>query len=187
MLEIERLRTLIPDRLQPTISIDLAVMNKPKLIESLRCNRNRYAIYINFPQWRALDLDSRNLLFWHELARIQNGSIYSDRSTARTLIAALAIAFIDLSTHNILVSVVALTIAGLASFRLYQNHWGERNVRQLTAADRGAIEFAVEFGCDRDRACELLKSAIIQIRVQSPTDRSTKSTARLLVLSMTDR
>jgi hypothetical protein len=187
MPEVERLRTLIPDRLQPTISIDLAVVTKPKLIKSLRCDRNRYAIYINFPQWRALDLDSRNLLFWHELARIQNGSIYSDRSTARTLIAALAIAFIDLPTHNILVSVVALTIAGLAGFRLYQNHWGERNLRQLTAADRDAIELAVEFGDDRDRACELLKSAIMQLRVQSPTDRSTKSAARLLVLSTTDR
>lgn len=62
--------------------------------------------------------------------------------------------------------VAALLVAGLASFRLYQKYLGEQNLRKLTTADRAAIDLAVEFGCERQMAREILRSAI-QIAIKN--------------------
>jgi hypothetical protein len=187
MREIQRLQSLIPDRMQSFVQILQSTKLQPKSIETRRIDRNLCAIVIDLQRWQTLDLDLRNLLFWHELARINNGSITSARSTYITLITALGIGLIDLPTQNIGMLVAALLIAGLAGFRLYQHRFGEQHLRQLTTADRAAIELAAEFGYDRSAACELLKSAIsqTQTRLLSATaKRSTRSAARLQVLSL---
>ncbi len=190
MLETKRLQLLIPSDLQAAIKIersrDLPSYGRNrrsrKVLKTRRLERDRYAIEIDLAHWQSLAVDLRNLLFWHEIAKIENGAMLSNRSTYLTLLSAASISSIDLATQNITMLVSALSIAGLAVFRLYQNHWGEQHLRKLTTADRDAIELAVEFGYDRDTARELLKSALSQTRFSA--DRSTRSLARLQVLSL---
>jgi hypothetical protein len=119
-------------------------------------------------------------------SRIDNGSICLHRSTYSTLAASLGLGLIDLPTQNIGMLVSALLIAGLAGYKLYQTQMGEQHLRQLTTADRDAIDFAVEFGYERQTACELLKSAISQTQklLSRSGIRSTRYAARLQVLSL---
>lgn len=182
MHEIQRLRALIPPRLHKLGKIDLVMGATAKLLVTRRLERDRWLMQIDLRQWQSLTEDLQNLLFWHELARIEHGSIASCRSTYFTLFIGLGIGVIDLPTQNIGILASALLIAGLAGFRIYQDRWGERHLRQLTTADRAAIELAVEFGYDRATARELLKSALNQTK--SSGDRSTRYTARLQVLSL---
>jgi hypothetical protein len=184
MYEIERLRSLVPDRLRNIIKIDRAKDVNLKLLLTRRIDRSMYLIHIDLRSWQSLDVDLRNLLFWHELARISNGSIYSNRSIYLAIAAGLGIGLVDLPTHNIGILVAALLIAGLAGFKLYQNQVGERHLRQLATADRDAIELAVEFGYDRHQARKLLGSAIYQAQTKLAGDRSTRSAARLQVLNL---
>ncbi len=186
MLEIIRLQSLIPDRLRSTVTIERATDPKAKLLTIYRIKRDRYLIQVALRQWRSIDVDLQNLLFWHELARIENGTIVGNRSTYIALIAGLSLSLIDLATtQNIGMLVSALLVAGLAGFRIYQNQLGEQHLRQLTTADRDAIELAVEFGYDRDTARQLLKSALSQAEFLG--DRSTRYAARLQVLSLVNK
>jgi hypothetical protein len=184
MQEISRLKSLIPDRLQDLVKIDRVAPPELELLRTKRLARSQYAIAIDWQRWQYLNVDLRNLLFWHELARIKNGAIVSVRATYITIVAGLSLSLIDLPTQNIGMLVAALSIAGLAGFRLYQQKFGEEYLRQLTTADRDAIDLAVEFGYDRATARELLKSALSQ--TQAAKDRSTRHAARLQVLSLAD-
>jgi hypothetical protein len=187
MQEITRLKSLIPDRLQQTVQIECSVDAQPKLLVTRRIDRDRYLIQLDGRKWQSIDLNLRNLLFWHELARIDNGSICCHRSTYVTLAASLGLGCIDLPTQNIGMLVSALLIAGLAGYKLYQHQMGEQHLRQLTTADRAAIDFAVEFGYDRQTACELLKSAISQTQTKLLSRsgiHSTRDAARLQVLNL---
>jgi hypothetical protein len=127
----------------------------------------------------------RNLLFWHEVARIKTGAIGSDRSKYIAITTGLGIASIELFTQNIGLLATSLLVAGLAGFRLYQKHVGERYLQRLTAADRDAIDLAVEFGYDREIARELLEAAI-QTTARTATSKLSRdrSAARLQVLSL---
>ncbi len=182
MQEIKRLQSLVPDRLQNIVKADRAIDPRCKLLLTQRMDRDRYLIRVDLCQWQSLNVDLQNLLFWHELARIENGSIVCNRSTYITIAVGLGIGSIDLLTQNVGMLVSALLVAGLAGFRIYQNKLGEQHLRQLTTADRDAIELAVEFGYDRATAKELLKSALSQ--TQASGDRSTRYGARLQVLSL---
>jgi hypothetical protein len=187
MPEITRLKSLTPDRLQQTVQIECSIDALPKLLVTRRIDRDRCLIQFDRCKWQSLDLDLRNLLFWHELARIDNGSICCHRSTYITLAASLGLGLIDLPTQNIGMLVSALLIAGLAGHKLYQHQLGEQHLRQLTTADRDAIDFAVEFGYDRLMAYELLKSAISQTQTKLFSRsgiHSTRYAARLQVLNL---
>jgi hypothetical protein len=187
MPKITRLKSLIPDRLQQTVQIECSIDALQKLLVTRRINRDRYLIQLDGRKWQSLDLDLQNLLFWHELARIDNGSICCHRSTYITIAASLGLGCIDLPTQNIGILVSVLLIAGLAGYKLYQHQLGEQHLRQLTTADRDAIDFAVAFGYDRQMAYELLKSAISQTQTKLSSRsgiHSTRYAARLQVLNL---
>ncbi len=184
MPEIERLKLSIPDELQDVIEIEL-VTGKSDLITTHRTERRRCQIQIDSRRWLALSTDIRNLLFWHQVARIQNGSIWSDRSIYISIAAGLGIAALDLFTQNIGLLTTSLLVAGLAGFRLYQKHLGEENLQRLTAADRDAIELAVKFGYERSTARKLLELAIkADLRQTRNRFNRDRDAARLQVLSL---
>jgi Protein of unknown function (DUF3318) len=152
--------------------------DRPKLSFYLK---NHHTIEIT----NSVNIDVRNLLFWHEVARIKTGAIGSDRSKYIAITTGLGIASIELFTQNIGLLATSLLVAGLAGFRLYQKHVGERYLQRLTAADRDAIDLAVEFGYDREIARELLEAAI-QTTARTATSKLSRdrSAARLQVLSL---
>jgi Protein of unknown function (DUF3318) len=185
--EIERLESLIPSELKDTIDLNISTESKSQSILAHRSKDRRCQIQIDLRTWQSLDLDLRNLLFWHEVARIQNAAIESNRSAYITIAAGLGIAAIDLLAQNSSIGllVASLLIAGLAGFRLYQQTIGEQSLQRLTTADRDAIELAVRFGYDRSTACELLVLAIKTNCSHTPRkfDRQQFAT-RLQVLSI---
>jgi Protein of unknown function (DUF3318) len=184
--ELERLALLIPERLQDFIEIELSTQVNSRLITIQIVPCRRYRMQIDLLAWSSLNLDIRNLLFWHEIARIESGAIGSDRSAYMAIFAGVSIASIDLFTDNIGMLAAALLVAGLAGFRLYQKYLGEQNLRRLTTADRDAIDLAVEFGYDRPIAIELLRSAIqLMMHKSRYRFRRDRYAARLQVLSLT--
>jgi Protein of unknown function (DUF3318) len=182
--ELKRLKLLIPKHLQAVIDVDLSTQVDSRLIRVERMADRRCRVLVNLLAWQALDLDVRNLLFWHEVANIQSGSIGSDRSEYIAIATGLGIASIDLLAQNIGLLTASLLVAGLAGFRLYQKHIGEKHLQQLTAADRDAIELAVEFGYERAIARELMKTAIQITTKKASRSRRDRSAARLQVLSL---
>jgi hypothetical protein len=181
--EVARLTFIIPERLQDLVEIEL--MNTAKRsIATHKIDRCCCQIQIDSSCWQSLDIDLRNLLFWHEIAKIQNGAVYSDRGIYITIAAGVSIAALDLFTQNIGLLTTSLLIAGWASFRLYQRHLGEHSLQQLTTADRDAIELAVQFGYDREIACDLLKAAIKTTASRSPRLSRDRAATRLQVLSL---
>jgi Protein of unknown function (DUF3318) len=182
--ELKRLKLSIPAPLQEAIDIELSPRSDRQPIIVERIKDRRYQIRVNLWCWQSLDLDIRNLLFWHEIARIQAGSIHSDRSEYITIGAGLAIASIDLFAQNIGLLTASLLVAGLAGFRLYQKHIGERYLQRLTTADRDAIDLAVAFGYDREVARELMKAAIQTTARKTSKLTRDRSASRLQVLSL---
>jgi Protein of unknown function (DUF3318) len=183
--EIERLRLLIPDRLKHVIEVTSSVDLQSQSIFVQRREHHCCQIQIDSIQWHGLDIDVRNLLFWHEVARIDNGSIRSDRSEYMAISISLGIAALDLFTQNIGLLTTSLLVAGLAGFRLYQKHLGEQNLQRLTTADRDAIELAVKFGYERSTARDLLTLAIqITSRRSHGKFSRDRSATRLQVISL---
>jgi Protein of unknown function (DUF3318) len=185
--EIERLKLLIPSDLQDTIDLNISTEARSQLIQVHRTKDRRCQIQIDLRTWQLLDLDLRNLLFWHEVARIQNASIESNRLAYLTIAAGLGIALIDLLAQNSSIGllVASLLIAGLSGFRLYQQTIGEQSLQRLTTADRAAIDLAVRFGYDRSTACELMILAIQTNRSHTSRKFNRKQFAtRLQVLTL---
>jgi hypothetical protein len=184
MQEIKRLQLLIPNQLQDLVTIEPSRDVQHKLIHTRKIRRC-CLIQIDLLQWQSLDRGWQNLLFWHEIAKIQNGSIESDRSEYISIAAGLGIAWIDMFAQNIGLLTASLLVAGWASFRLYQKHLGEKNLQRLTVADRDAIELAVQFGYDRSTAGQLLATAIKEVakQTQHKSIRDRYAT-RLQVLSL---
>jgi Protein of unknown function (DUF3318) len=184
--ELERLILLIPERLQDFIEIEPSTQVNSRLIVVQIVPGRRYQIQIDLRDWSSLNTDIRNLLFWHEIARIEAGAIGSDRSTYMAIFAGLGVASIDLLTDNIGMLAAALLVSGLSGFRLYQKYLGEQHLRRLTTADRAAIDLAVEFGYDRSIAVELLRSAI-QLMMHESRYRLRRDcyATRLQVLALT--
>ncbi len=185
--EIDRLKLLIPQSLQDAIDLVPAKQVADRLITTHRIKDRRCQIQLDLLAWQLLDIDMRNLLFWHEIARIQSGSLGSDRSEHIAIFAGLGIASIDIFADDIGMLAAALLVSGLAGFRLYQKHLGEQNLRKLTTADRQAIDLAVEFGYDRQLARDILRAAI-QITMKKSRSRFRRDCcpARLQVLSLSE-
>jgi Protein of unknown function (DUF3318) len=185
--EFERLKSLIPSELKDAIDLNISTEAKGQSILTHRSKDRRCQIQIDLRIWQSLDLDLRNLLFWHEVARVQTAAIESNRSAYITIAAGLGIAAIDLLAQNSSIGllVASLLIAGLAGFRLYQQTIGEQSLQRLTTADQAAIDLAVRFGYDRSTACELLVLAIQTNRSHTPRKFGRKQFAtRLQVLSL---
>ena len=89
MGELRRLKTLLPPELQSWVTIEVATAVNPTLITSEEIGRDEVEIQIDMPKWDQLALDQRNLLFWHEVGRVQADTIPRDGWE----MAALAIGF----------------------------------------------------------------------------------------------
>jgi Protein of unknown function (DUF3318) len=190
-LEISRLKNLLPVGWNNEISI-LDVLgkknwwDKPSLITTNKKTANSFLIVIDFRRWQYFDENARNLLWWHELALIQQHSIKSDRQTIITGTTGLALAASQILSQDIVMLSIGLTITGLSIFQLYQNRRGERYIRQITQADQGAIAIAKQFGYLTSVASKILHSTL-KILVAQSTGQATKVyRTRLQVLDICD-
>jgi len=78
MSELRRLRTLLPPELQSWVSVEGTTAVNPPLVTCEEIGKDEVEIQIDMVKWEQLATDQRNLLFWHEIARIQNDTIPRD-------------------------------------------------------------------------------------------------------------
>jgi hypothetical protein len=165
---IPQLDALLPSDQRSQITIVSAPPSNHFPISTQPIEPNKFAIQINFKQWQRFTASQQDLLFWHELTGIQSRAFRRSSWEVLAIIIGLSAASIELPAHSVLAFAVALTVVGLAVYRLYQSRHGEQSMRKLTAADRAAIELAMRSGYSFAQAHSSLYEAL-KILLQQPT------------------
>ena len=78
MSELQRLKGLLPPEMQSWVFVEAAAAVEPALITLEEIGRDEVEIQVDLDLWDSFALDHRNLLFWHEVGRIQNDTIPRD-------------------------------------------------------------------------------------------------------------
>jgi hypothetical protein len=158
--EIRRLEDLLPPELQAWVKVIPADGIRPKLITCEEAGGDEVVIIIDMLKWERLAQDQRNLMFWHEVARIQNDTIPKDGWEVAALAIGLGGAVGELWVQNGLLFVLALAICGVAGFQLWRRGSTKKDIKTLIEADRGAIKLAVRNGYALPAAYKSLGSAL---------------------------
>ena len=183
MTEIRRLKGLLPPELQSWVMVEKSIEVNPSLIRSEEIGKDQVEISIDLVRWEQLALDQRNLLFWHEVARIQNDTIPRDGWEMAALAIGLGGAVGELWVQDGLLLVLAFALCGVSGYRLYQKNNGERNLKEAIEADDKAIALATRFGYSLPNAYKSLGSALKTLIEETPKKRQrAKYEARLQAL-----
>jgi hypothetical protein len=164
--EFCRLNALLPMDLRPVVAIT-SVDQLMLPIATQPTDPGEFSIQIDPQQWARFTSSQRDLLLWHEVALIQGRCLGRGAWEPTAIAIGLLAALVELPSHSLLAFAVALTVAGLATYKLYQNHWGEQNLRKFTTADQGAITLALAAGYSFEKAYRSLSEAVILLMQQS--------------------
>lgn len=168
MSELRRLRGLLPPELQSWVSVEATTAVNPPLITSEEIGKDEVEILIDMVKWEQLATDQRNLLFWHEVGRIQNDTIPRDGWEMAALAIGLGGAVGELWVQDGLLLVLALSLCGVSGWRLWQKNNSDKVVKELLDADERAIALATRFGYSLPNAYKSLGSALKSQIEQSP-------------------
>lgn len=171
MSEIRRLKGLLPPELQSWVMVEKTLEVNPPLIRTEEIGKDQVEIAIDLIRWEQLAMDQRNLLFWHEVARIQNDTIPRDGWEMAALAIGLGGAVGELWVQDGLLLLLALALCGVSGYRLYQKNNGERTLKESIEADEKAISLATRFGYSLPNAYKSLGSALKTLIEQTPKKR----------------
>ena len=160
MSELRRLKGLLPPEMQSWVTVEGTTEISPPLIRCEEIGKDQVEIQIDLVKWDQLALDQRNLLFWHEVARIQNDTIPRDGWEMAALAIGLGGAVGELWVQDGLLLLLALALCGVSGWRLYQKNNGERTYKEAIEADEKAIALATRFGYSLPNAYKSLGSAL---------------------------
>ncbi len=158
--ESRRLHDLLPVELQAWVKVIPADGVRPRLITCEEAGGDEVVILIDMIRWERLAEDQRNLLLWHEVARIQNDSVPKDGWEIAALAVGLGGAVGELWVQNGILFLLALTICGVAGFQLWRRGSSKKDIKNLIEADLGAIKLAVRNGYALPSAYKSLGSAL---------------------------
>ncbi|CAN1212124.1 DUF3318 domain-containing protein [Tumidithrix helvetica PCC 7403] len=158
--ESRRLQDLLPPELQAWVKIINADGVRPPLIACEEAGGDEVVILIDMLRWEQLAQDQRNLLFWHEVARVQNDTVPKDGWEVAALAVGLGGAVGELWVQNGLLFMLALGICGVAGFQLWRRGSSKKDIRHLIEADQGAIKLAMRNGYAMPAAYKSLGSAL---------------------------
>ncbi len=183
MSELRRLKTIMPPELQSWVSVEGTTEVNPPLIRSEEVGSDQVEIQIDLVKWDALAMDQRNLLFWHEISRVQSDTIPKDGWEMAALAIGLGGAVGELWVQDILLLILALSLCGVSGYRLYVKNNGEKQLKVMTDADEKAIALATRFGYTLPNAYKSLGSALKTLIDQtSSKSQRTKYERRLQAL-----
>ncbi|MEM9213835.1 MAG: DUF3318 domain-containing protein [Cyanobacteria bacterium P01_F01_bin.150] len=168
--ELRRLKTLLPPELKSWVTVEGATAVNPLLITSEELGRDQVEIQIDLVQWEQLALDQRNMLFWHEVARVQNDTIPKDGWEMAALAIGLGGAVGELWVQDGLLLLLALALCGVSGFRLYQRNNSMKTLKEAKEADEKAIALATRFGYSLPNAYKSLGSAL-KFLIETSTKR----------------
>ncbi|WP_210437226.1 DUF3318 domain-containing protein [Oxynema aestuarii] len=183
MNELRRLKGLLPPELQSWVMVEKSIDVNPPLIRTEEIGADQVEIQIDLVKWEQFALDQRNLLFWHEVARIQNDTIPKEGWEMAALAIGLGGAVGELWVQDGLLLMLALALCGVAGYRLYQKNNGERTMKEAIEADEKAIAIATRFGYSLPNAYKSLGSALkTSIEITPKKRQRAKYEARLQAL-----
>ncbi|MDG2989759.1 DUF3318 domain-containing protein [Candidatus Synechococcus calcipolaris G9] len=174
LAELRRLKALLPPELQSWVIIEPANGINAALITCEEIGKDEVEIQIDLARWDQLAKDQRNLLFWHEVARIQNDTIPRDGWEMAALAIGLGGAVGELWVQDGLLLLLAVGLCGFSGWRLYQRNNGEKILKQAIEADEKAIALATRFGYTLPNAYKSLGSALKVLVEQTPGRRKRK-------------
>uniref|UniRef100_B8HUU8 DUF3318 domain-containing protein n=1 Tax=Cyanothece sp. (strain PCC 7425 / ATCC 29141) TaxID=395961 RepID=B8HUU8_CYAP4 len=181
--ELRRLKTLLPPELQSWVMVEATSAVNPPLITCEEIGRDQVEIQIDLLRWDQLAKDQRNLLFWHEVARIQNDTIPKDGWEMAALAIGLGGAVGELWVQDGLLLLLALALCGFSGYRLYRRNNNEKTLKEAIEADQKALALATRFGYTLPNAYKSLGSALKALIDQTPAKRQRKKyEARLQAL-----
>ena len=183
MSEIRRLKNILPPELKRWVTVEKTIEVNPTLIRSEEIGKDQVEIQIDLIRWEQLAMDQRNLLFWHEVARIQNDTIPRDGWEMAALAIGLGGAVGELWVQDGLLLLLALSLCGVSGWRLYQKNNGEKSLKEAIDADEKALALATRFGYTLPNAYKSLGSALKTLIEQtSKKQQRAKYEARLQAL-----
>lgn len=174
MSELRRLKTLLPPELQSWVMVEGTTEINPPLIRCEEIGRDEVEIQIDLAKWENLALDQRNLLFWHEVARIQDDTIPREGWEMAALAIGLGGAVGELWVQDGLLLLLALALCGISGYRLWQKNNSERTIKEAIEADEKAISLATRFGYSLPNAYKSLGSVLKTLIEQTPNRRQRK-------------
>ena len=174
MSELRRLKSLLPPELQSWVMVEGSTEVNPPLIRSEELGRDEIEIQIDLPKWENLAIDQRNLLFWHEVARIQNDTIPREGWEMAALAIGLGGAVGELWVQDGLLLLLALGLCSISGYRLWQKNNGDKKLKEAIEADEKAISLATRFGYTLPNAYKSLGSAFKSLIEQTPNRRQRK-------------
>ncbi len=174
MSELRRLKTLLPPELQSWVMVEGSTEVNPPLIRCEELGRDEVEIQIDLAKWENLAIDQRNLLFWHEVARVQNDTIPREGWEMAALAIGLGGAVGELWVQDGLLLLLAVGLCGISGYRLWQKNNGERKYTEAIAADEKAIALATRFGYTLPNAYKSLGSVFKTLIEQTPNRRERK-------------
>jgi hypothetical protein len=172
--ELRRLKTLLPPELQSWVIVEGSTEVNPPLIRSEELGKDEIEIQIDLTKWDNLAIDQRNLLFWHEVARVQNDTIPKEGWEMAALAIGLGGAVGELWVQDGLLLILALSLCGISGYRLWQKNNNEKTVTDAIEADEKAIVLATRFGYSLPNAYKSLGSALKTLIEQTPSRRQRK-------------
>ena len=163
MSELQRLKSLLPPENESWVFIEAAAAIDPPLITLEEIGRDEVEIQIDLDEWDNYAIDHRNLLFWHEVGKIQNDAIPRDGWEMAALAIGLGGAIGELWVQDGLLLILALGLSGFAGYRLYLKNNSEKRLQDAIFADERAIDLACRFGYSIPNAYKSLGGALKEL------------------------
>jgi len=163
MSELQRLKSLLPPENESWVFIEAAAAIDPPLITLEEIGRDEVEIQIDLEEWDNFAIDHRNLLFWHEVGKIQNDSIPRDGWEMAALAIGLGGAIGELWVQDGLLLLLALGLSSFAGYRLYIKNNSEKKLQDAIFADERAIDLACRFGYSIPNAYKSLGGALKEL------------------------
>jgi len=163
MSELQRLKSLLPPENESWVFVEAAAAIDPPLITLEEIGRDEVEIQIDLEEWDNFAIDHRNLLFWHEVGKIQNDTIPRDGWEMAALAIGLGGAIGELWVQDGLLLLLALGLSSFAGYRLYLKNNSEKKLRDAIYADERAIDLACRFGYSIPNAYKSLGGALKEL------------------------
>ena len=163
MSELQRLKSLLPPENESWVFIEAAAAIDPPLITLEEIGRDEVEIQIDLEKWENFAIDHRNLLFWHEVGKIQNDTIPRDGWEMAALAIGLGGAIGELWVQDGLLLLLALGLSSFAGYRLYIKNNSEKKLQDAIFADERAIDLACRFGYSIPNAYKSLGGALKEL------------------------
>ena len=156
MSELQRLKSLLPPENESWVFVEAAAAIDPPLITLEEIGRDEVEIQIDLDEWDNFAIDHRNLLFWHEVGKIQNDTIPRDGWEMAALAIGLGGAIGELWVQDGLLLLLALCLSSFAGYRLYLKNNSEKNSKMLYMQTKELLILLV----DLDTAFQMLTKVL---------------------------